>query len=298
MMFNVRVFVIGAASIGWALMAFHNAGMSSVNHPPKALRSSGSGFVINPTIANQQLAVIRNEIRHEPLSAPALRDFALGIAKGQFNTSRSGLERAERVSRRDQWTQLFLIESSVQNGDIAGALRRYDTLLTLNGSLAPVLIDRLVAALISPDIRLQLPRYANRPWMLLLLDRAAQAEGDPQLALDLAKRTALLGPDLPDQTARNLVSAFITRGEPANAEAVADQLSDARHRGWRDTAFSAASTSIRLVPLTWDLAEGADISVTLAAPGILEVADISGKRAQVAARLQRLPLGATLSICR
>ena len=74
-------------------------------------------------------------LRRDPTMAPAWRLLALAASmQGREREAARLFHFAERLSRRDLPTQLWLIEESVSRNDIPGALRHYD--IALRTSLA------------------------------------------------------------------------------------------------------------------------------------------------------------------
>jgi hypothetical protein len=288
-MLPISKIVTFSAAIAWAVLAFNAPQFAPPNAKPVAMEASDAGFSIDAGKAIRGIAQHRDTIRREPLSAPALRDLALAYAGGEFAAAQGGLEHAERVTRRDQWSQLFLIEGSVEQGRIGPALQRYDTLLVLGSELTPLLLRQLSAGVASPEIRQQLRPYAQRPWMHRLLQTAATGTADPMIPYGLAQDLGLLSAELPDETVRRLVAALITKGHYAEAAAVADKVAEPGGRRWRDFGFSGAATQPRLSPLTWDIASNAGLMVTLDTSRRLNVVEISGEAAVVASRVLALP---------
>lgn len=79
---------------------------------------------------------------------------------------------AERMSRRDLPTQLWLIESNVQRGDIPAVLLHYDRALRTNRRARNTLFPVLGAAADEPAVRAPLARFlAHRPqWWRPFMD--------------------------------------------------------------------------------------------------------------------------------
>jgi hypothetical protein len=291
-MFPIAKIVTFSAATAWAVLAFHGPQFVPPNAKPAALQANDTGYSINVETAVRAIVQNRGIIRREPLNAPVLRDLALASAGGDLAAAQAGLEHSERVSRRDQWSQLFLIEGSAQRGQIGAALQRYDNLLLLGSELSPLLLQRLSASLASAEVRQGLRPYARRLWMHRLLQTAATSVADPLIVYNLGQDLGLLTPQLPDETVRKLLAALTAKGHYAEAAALADKVAapDARH--WRGFGFSAPATHPRLSPLTWDFANGADLLVSLDSSHRLNVIEISGKTASVASRVLALSPGA------
>lgn len=109
----------------------------------------------------EQLA--RRALRQDPMAVPAAAVLAASAElRGDTRTGQRLLSYAERLSRRDLETQLILVEVSVANQDIAGALRHYDTALRTSRAAPDLLFPVLAAAVAEPAVRRELVRTLGR----------------------------------------------------------------------------------------------------------------------------------------
>ena len=171
--------VLTAATAWQALVAF-----SQDRNPALALRLDGANAAALGRMAEQQwltrpaseprpgaTAMALASLRQQALNARAIRliGFAAGLHDGDARTEPYALL-AERVSRRDVMTQLWLIEDSATKGDIPAVLRHYDIALRTSVASRPVLFSQLASALDDASIRSALrPYVGTAPWMPLFV---------------------------------------------------------------------------------------------------------------------------------
>jgi tetratricopeptide (TPR) repeat protein len=145
--------------------------------------------------AARQLAV--TALGKEPANAAAARDLGLMYTlQGKANEAARAFAYSERMSRRDIPTQLWLIESKVQAGDVAGALKHYDRAMRTSLEIREMLLPTLVGAAQDPVVAASLKKIvAARPnWWAQFTDvlvgqsQGAAAIGNivPALHLDPA----------------------------------------------------------------------------------------------------------------
>lgn len=86
---------------------------------------------------------------------------------------------SNRISRRSLPTRLWLIQRSVDRGDVGGALRDFDVALRTSAAAPPLLFPVLAGATTDPALVAPIARMLDRPsdWRLLFLNYAV-AQGD------------------------------------------------------------------------------------------------------------------------
>lgn len=123
-------------------------------------------------------ALLRESVTRDPTNAAAWRSLGL-VAQFRRDTSKTvGLFHfAERLSRRDLPTQLWLIEERVAANDIRGALRHYDIALRTSSGASQLLLPILVSATAENSIVEPLAELmaTNPPWGGDLLARLAES---------------------------------------------------------------------------------------------------------------------------
>lgn len=88
---------------------------------------------------------------------------------------------AERLSRRNPQTQIWLIERQVNRNDIDGALAQYDTALRTSRTLRALLFPILMSAMSDPNIAIQLNRLlrTHPNWYSEFASKVAWEGRDP-----------------------------------------------------------------------------------------------------------------------
>lgn len=157
---------------------------------PTAGAAAGSAALIvskpvNRAQAEAARGLAERALDRSPLNAIATRALAMSyIALGKEAAGERTFHAAERLSRRDIPTQLWLIEDSVARGDIAATLRHYSIAMQTSDEIRPVLLPVLVQAA-ARDVAIARPLgmiLANRPeWWSDFLGRFTEqaTETDP-----------------------------------------------------------------------------------------------------------------------
>lgn len=175
-----------------ALAVRHSTGLAfAAKRPELALRLDGENAIVQ---AEAALALVKgqpdpdNRRKARALALGALqRDAgnvdalaALGMSSDSPKQVAAAFTAAERLSRRNLITQLWMIENAVAKEDVATALRHYDIALRTSRSapaiLFPVLVNATADDALLPEIARTL---AQRPlWGGLYLQQLAQSGPD------------------------------------------------------------------------------------------------------------------------
>jgi hypothetical protein len=156
-----------------------------------------------PTVAQAMRTEVlaRRALRRSPISAQAVRMLATARdLQGDASGARSMMAYAERLSRRDLPTQLWLIQDAVDHNDIRGALHHYDIALRSSDFAQSLLFPVLEHALAQPSVIHELVQIlaAQPVWkddFLRAASREAQdLDGIASLLDELAARQASLIP--------------------------------------------------------------------------------------------------------
>lgn len=230
-----------------------------------AARRSADLLRLSPPTSNDVSAARRlatNALAKEPANAAAARDLGLVYSlQGNAAAAARAFAYAERMSRRDLPTQLALIESRVQAGDVAGALKHYDRAMRVSLESRDMLMPTLVRAAQDPVVADVLKTIvAARPnWWPRFTDAlVGQSEGADAIArilvaLDLNPADAEQGRQL-GIGLRHMVDL----GAVPQAYALYRQVRKFPGRRMpllRDGNFEAAGL---LTPFEWQLTEAAD----------------------------------------
>ncbi len=222
----------------------------------------------------------RDHLVSEPLSARALRQLATARAlAGDDSASERLHSLAERTSRRDLGTQLWMIERSAAAGDVAETLRHYDLALTTQPSSGDILYPVLASAIADKAVSDSLVPYvrADRPWIRSFLATAL----DQASPAALSRLVALARP----QTVKAIMGRLLSRMARDEDFAAAHQLLMATAVGRAASASMAVSdrtTAPQLGPFGWELARNDDVDATREGDGF--VVRISSGASGLAAR--------------
>ncbi len=193
----------------------------------------------------------RDHLMSEPLSARALRQLGTARALDGDDVASERLHMlAERVSRRDLGTQLWLIERAAAAGDVAETLRHYDLALTSEPASGELLYPVLASAIEDEAVRSALAPYvrADRPWVRSFL--AAGLEEAMPSAL-----SALVAVARPD-TVKGIMGTLLTRMARDQDFVSARKLLMATPVGRAasgDMTVSDRTTAPQLGPFGWQL---------------------------------------------
>lgn len=127
-------------------------------------------------------ASLTDALSRQPANARAVR--LMGYVQdvsGNKNKAAHTLTLAERLSRRDAGTQLWLLEDAVQRDDVPNVLQHYDRMLRTSNDSRNVLFPILTSALKNGEVRTAFARYIRQPspWVATYLSYGILEGGDP-----------------------------------------------------------------------------------------------------------------------
>lgn len=145
---------------------------------------------LSPPAAVRTLALA--SLKQQALNPKALRILgSLAAIEGNEKRANRLIHLSEGQSRRDSGTQLWLIETAVQHGDIKQALAHYNVVLGTHPSTYVTLFPILVRAISSPDIRSAMAPYIknDQNWAVQFLTHAIASSSDLPALVDLMLRS-------------------------------------------------------------------------------------------------------------
>ena len=267
--------VVCAALLTWFSYGFSRSFADAQDQPERAiaawrtapaLASAAAVLAVQaPSAANMARAerLATETLLREPSNVVAMRTLALAQdLKGQHKRAGVLMGYAERMSRRDVPTQLWLIQEAVTAGKIPDALHHYDRALSTSWSMRDVLLPILIEAAAEPEIADRLSRrLAERPnWWMPAVTRFVTESNDPS-SLALVLRRMKLNPA--DDYERSLLGPGIARLVRNGAYGDAQQIYLAarpemrRATTVRDGDFSSDPL---LPPFDWELGSSPDLS--------------------------------------
>jgi len=201
-------------------------------------------------------------LRAEPTSARAAR--LLAILSSDYRTADRRFDYANRLTRRDLPTNLWLIEDAVRQNDIPRALRHYDIALRTSSAARPLLFPVLDAALGQPHLVRPIGGLlANgQPWVAEFVEFSAGAGSRVgPLARALMSQPRSLD-NLPVSLKQRLISVLVDQREFDIAAAIYDRFTRGEAQADRSTirGFSHAG---RWPPFDWVIVSTGDFGASL-----------------------------------
>lgn len=226
---------LGLAAAGCTVLAYRYAEVSMLRanapleaakiepHDAKALAHAlGSRIDNNPELKPSvgDLADIRAALQAQPLEPKLLSIMGLTYeASGDKKLAAIAMRVANRVSRHDSISGLYLIESTSASGDVKATIKQYNVVLLTHPDLYAALLPILSAAITYPEIRMELRPYLQigAKWAPAFLALAAEKSSVTDLqALLLPLPKALLGEEYATIMA-GVLHRFVIEGDRASA---------------------------------------------------------------------------------
>lgn len=218
---------LGAALLAWLIVAVGAANVFQARNPSLAMRFAPFDGSTMAAVADQGLVaasldrrvaadvelLARAALARDPTLVTAWRSLgATYDIRGQRGQATRLFRFAERLSRRDIPTQLWLIEERVQANDIAGALRHYDIALRISSRTGPLLLPIMAAATsedaIVPPLIAML--RTNPPWRNDFLYALARRAPSPDNLVRIVEGGAPRG-GLPVATMSFMIDQLVAR---------------------------------------------------------------------------------------
>lgn len=223
--------VLALVAIGCAALAYRYAEVAALRtiaplqasklapKDAKALaRVLGSRFDSNPEFkpGAKDLSDIRTALVAQPLEPKLLSIMGLGYeVNGNTKHAAEIMRVANRASRHDSTSGLYLIESGSASGDVKATLSYYNTVLSTQPDLNDALLPILSSAIAYPEVRMELRPYlqVGAKWVPAFLAAAAEKGSVSQLqALLLPLPKALLSEEYASSLASVLHRIAVEEG--------------------------------------------------------------------------------------
>ncbi|WP_404712376.1 hypothetical protein [Sphingomonas sp. MMS24-J13] len=205
--------------------------------------------------SDETAAMARDSLRHQVLNPVALRLLGLSTRRASsFATGRAVMALAERMTRRDLITELWLIQEAVLRGDVQSALSHYDYALRTWEASQDLLLPILVTALKDEPVRVALIPYVREPapWLLDFTRAAVGSSKQPSWVADTYLRAGGMPADPIYDTMRSgLLGKLAEAREFAWMIRYYESLPEADSKVLRTVAMTPASTDTRFPPATW-----------------------------------------------
>jgi hypothetical protein len=197
---------------------------------------------------------------------------------------------SDRLSRRSLPTRLWLIQASVDRGDVAGALTNFDLALRTSTEAPPILFPVIAKASADPTLTVPLARMLDRPsdWRLMYFEWALTNDPDLHSLANVTmqmRSSRLVRANTIDQ---RLIEHLVTQSDFTQALRVKRRFDPRPPALIADAHFGDPSA---LFPFGWSLVSdgsiGAERSLSSEGP-VLNYRATSPRSGQVAAQLLAL----------
>jgi hypothetical protein len=266
-----------------AYSAYPSDGLAAVNAFAAELKTNPQ-FIIS----SYDTDAARASLVSRPLNANLWSFYGLRAASvGKSGLAGALMASADAVSRRDAFSQLWMIEQKSGAGDVVGAVRHYNALLSVYPVMQPALLPVLVSAVAYPEVRAAIRPYLNlkTTWSEPFLDLAAQrveVGQDQNLGEPIASR--LRGDGYAVGNAR-VIYRMLQSGLAKDAWKLFSLVAPNVDVGaFRAFAPSGANLDPKWQPLSWVLGQSDDISASVDGDGTINVAVAPTARGLIASR--------------
>ena len=257
-----------------------------------ALNTFAGELKTNPQfiISSRDAAAARASLVGRPLNASLLSFYGLRAASmGKSRLASALMASADTVSRRDAFTQLWMIEQKSGADDVTGAVSHYNALLSVHPAMQAIFLPVLVSAVTYPEVRAAIRPYLSLEtrwgWGVPFLDLASQrveVGHYRDLVEPIASR--LRGDGYSVSNAR-MIYRTLQSGLAGDAwklfSLVAPKVDLVAFR-----AFSPGGANLdpKWQPLSWVLGQSDDISASVSGNGIIDVTVAPTARGLIASR--------------
>jgi hypothetical protein len=128
-------------------------------------------------ISGRDADAARASLVSRPLNANLLSFYGLRAASiGETGLASAVMASADAVSRRDAFSQLWMIEQKSSADDVKGAVSHYNALLSVHPAMQATFLPVLVSAVAYPEVRAAIRPYLTpeTQWSAPFLDMASQ----------------------------------------------------------------------------------------------------------------------------
>ena len=244
-------------------------------------------------LTDADLASIRTALRRNPLVPELVR--TLGVdpgLRGKDTDARALITLASSISRREVFSQLWLIEDAVHRNKIDEALVHYDVALSVSEPIQPLLVKVLTGALSERDIRNAVAPYlaAKRPWRGTFLSFAV-ANGKPREVAETLVVARVVDDPALRSLQTDLLSWFVARDDVAGAQQHALRMPGGNAARFATMGFTPETVDPVFQPLTWLLTNNSEIEAALDSDNRLQILASPSQQGAAAMRVMHLPAG-------
>ncbi|WP_333568216.1 hypothetical protein [Sphingorhabdus sp.] len=239
-------------------------------------------------ISSRDADAARVSLVSRPLNASLLSLYGLRAAStGQSGLASALMASADAASRRDPFSQLWMIEQKSGADDVKGAVSHYNALLSVHPAMHATLLPVLVSAAVYPEVRSSIRPYLNPDvrWTASFLDLASQrVEVDQYLDLVGPLASRLRGDGYSVSNAR-IIHRMLQSGLNSDAWKLFSRVApDVDVAAFRAFAPGGANLDPKWQSLSWVLSQSDDISASVSGDGAIDVTVAPTARGLIASR--------------
>jgi hypothetical protein len=239
-------------------------------------------------ISSRDADAARASLVSRPLNANLLSFYGLRAASiGEQGLASALMASADAVSRRDAFSQLWMIEKKSSADDVNGVVAHYNALLSVYPAMQATFLPVLVSAIAYPEVRDAIRPYLtpDTRWSAPFLDIASQGAEVDQYQ-DLVEPVASrLGGDGYNVSNARIIQRMLQSGLVGDAwklfSLVAPNVDVAAFRAF---APVGANLDPKWQPLSWVLGQSDDISASVDGGGAIDVVVAPTARGLIASR--------------
>jgi len=210
-----------------------------------------------------------------PLSRSSLRILGFDhVRQGDKVSAARIMSMSNRVSRRDTWAQIWLLEEAARAENFGAILSHFHAALSVKPELAPALNPILVSATRFPEVRLALRPYLrqNAPWASGYLSEASAKAGISDVSEAVLPVAHHLAGDAYVPAMSQIIYRLAADGRLDEAMSLADTVwHDFDRQAFGGFAPEIVNSDPRMGKLAWGYSNEGGISSRLAGEGTIEV---------------------------
>jgi hypothetical protein len=216
---------LGALAAGALILPGSLASALSDGHPAfaawiapwnaRAAASAAAALGADPRTPESR-ALVSKALARDLTVLPALELRALDLAASGKRADAARLfGLSDRLSRRSLPTRLWLIQSSVDRGDVAGALGNFDIALRTSTGAPPILFPVLAKAAGDPSLTAPLARLLDQPsdWRLMFFEWALANDANLHSIANVAARMRDRRLITHNQVDQRMIEQLVTAGD-------------------------------------------------------------------------------------
>ncbi len=263
-----------AAIGGYLSLGLAVSGISRTKNPEAALRFvptesnalaayADQIFFANPGKPQERVKKMALKALEQQAANPkALR--ILGFYADSQNdpaTARKLISLSSKLSRREPGAQLWLIESTAQDGTVAQTLRHYDILLRTKPDSSAILYPQLLSAIDNAEIRTAMRPYmkSDKSWVVSFLNSAINdSKNLPALISLIVESGGLPKSELAIGQAKGLLGRLAAEKQFDEAHRLFRSIPGAKTTQLTNPAFNASDADGRFGVMGWNLIDQVD----------------------------------------